>query len=145
MIQGNWLLVCIGLGAAVIIALYWLTYRLGHSDGWEAHRQHEINRHNERVIRTRWTEQPARPVTAPAAWQPYQPGRHAPWQQRLTVTRAMTFAYAGTGPTALTAPITHGPGTDSGAMRALVAGTDLYVDRMRAREAAWRRETEYAS
>lgn len=134
MTLGDWALLFVAVTVACAGVATWLAYHIGFRDGHESGRIYERNRHSTRALQAARKPTMLVQPAVPAQWQVYHPGRHAPFQPRVTVTRD-TIAFAG-GPA--TVPISHR--TDSGEIRALAAGTDRWIEDMRRDENAYRRQ-----
>lgn len=133
MTSGTWLVGYLSTAALVIMALFILVAKIAYRDGHYDGRAYERNRRHTRAIRAQYPP-PTRLLEQPRV---AYAGQHAPWQPRVTVARAV-FNVSG-GPAGITAPIVHRR-TDTGELRGLVAGSDLFIDRMRAEGAAYRGE-----
>lgn len=133
MTAGDWMFALLVTVAVVATLVCWLFAHFCYKDGWEAGRQYERNRASERRIRDR-----ERLAAAPR--------RTEPWIM-MTAPKHLDQR-ASLSPAAVPVPrLTASPRastvllTSTGEHRAvLAAGTDMYIDQMRAEEDAYRRE-----
>jgi hypothetical protein len=113
--------VAITLLCALACGICW---RIAYADGWEAGRQHERNRRNERRIRANRAQFPAVP--------PQFRRQDAPWFTTVIPSRLVQGGIGGPS----TVPIAH-MRTATGSFR---AATDEFVGQMQADEEAYRRQ-----
>lgn len=129
---GDWAFILIVTVIALVGVVCYFGGHMAYKDGWEAGRQYEQGRQNERRLRDAARIRAARTVPRPAP----------PW---YTVVTASRVTYGGiSGPSTIPIPHRHAPSrpvtlTRTGEFRsAAIAGTDLYIDQMRASEENYR-------